>query len=200
MAWRHVEKTLGKPEFFFTTKIFFDFINIYCYFVTCMSTLLVFFGLVNLLVISETTEIFFMKENTNHMVHSKKMINKKVLLRERKRHTDRGVSSTPSVVLYWGGGYPLAGGYPPGLDLARVPFLPSRSRQGVPPRRGTPQQGVPPGPGQGAPIQGWMGVPPPCPRLDGGTPSAGPDRDTPPPPWPDLTGVPPQVWTDKVKI
>ena len=33
---------------------------------------------------------------------------KKVLLRERKRHTDRGVSSTSSVVLP-GGGYPLPG-------------------------------------------------------------------------------------------
>ena len=37
--------------------------------------------------------------------------NKKVLLCERKRHTDRSVSSTPSVVLYRG--VPLPGGTPP---------------------------------------------------------------------------------------
>ena len=30
--------------------------------------------------------------------------NKTVLLRERKRHTDRGVSSSPSAVMCWGGG------------------------------------------------------------------------------------------------
>ena len=62
--------------------------------------------------------------------------NKKVLLRERKRHTDRGISSTPSVVLTGGGGVPhpwlgggdlgthLSGpgqGTPPHLDLAGVP-------------------------------------------------------------------------------
>ena len=35
------------------------------------------------------------------------MDNKKVLLREHKRHTDHSVSSTTSVVLYWGGGYPI---------------------------------------------------------------------------------------------
>ena len=33
-----------------------------------------------------------------------KILNKKVLLRERKRHTDRGVSSTTSAALSWGGG------------------------------------------------------------------------------------------------
>ena len=38
---------------------------------------------------------------------------KKVPLRERKRHTDRRLSSTPSVVLFWGQGYPIADrGYP----------------------------------------------------------------------------------------
>ena len=38
------------------------------------------------------------------------MCNKKVLLRERKRHTARRVVSTPSVVLT---GYPPQAGYPP---------------------------------------------------------------------------------------
>ena len=35
--------------------------------------------------------------------------NKKVLLRERKRHTVRRVSSTPCAVLSWGRGYPITG-------------------------------------------------------------------------------------------
>ena len=54
-----------------------------------------------------------------------KKINKKVLLRERKRHTDLGISSTPSIVLYWGctpslvGGvpHPLAGGISPWQEV-----------------------------------------------------------------------------------
>ena len=38
---------------------------------------------------------------------------KKVLLRERKRHSTRCIASTPSAVLSWGRGTPsLAGGYP----------------------------------------------------------------------------------------
>ena len=77
-------------------------------------------------------------------------INKKVLLRERKRHTDRGVSSTPPEV-----GYPL----PP---LAR-------SDEGGYLRWGTPQQGYPPRPGltwvpqMGYPLpgSGWDTPPPP---------------------------------------
>ena len=44
-------------------------------------------------------------------------LNKKVLLRERKRHTDRGESCTPSVVLY--------GGYPPQSDLAGENLIPA---------------------------------------------------------------------------
>ena len=74
--------------------------------------------------------------------------NKKVLLRERKRHTDRGVSSTPSVTQ---GGVPppLArsdrGGTQGGHPLAGVPTPPARSdggdtRGGVSPSRGTPGQ------------------------------------------------------------
>ena len=38
--------------------------------------------------------------------------NKKVLPREPKRHRDRGVSSTLSVVPNWGGGTPCQGGVP----------------------------------------------------------------------------------------
>ena len=80
-------------------------------------------------------------------------LNKKVLLRERKRHTARRVVSTPSVVLPgypprqgttppWpdlaGGGVPDQGipqpGYPPsqGNPLARVPPPPSWTWQGTP--------------------------------------------------------------------
>ena len=63
-------------------------------------------------------------------VTGKQSINKTVLLRERKRYTDRGVSSTLFVVLYWGvGGTPPRvtpppsdlSGVPPHLDLAAVP-------------------------------------------------------------------------------
>ena len=61
-------------------------------------------------------------------------LNKKVLLRERKRHTDRGVSSTPSVILY-------EVGYPPPIGVP-----PGKVRWGVPkvgyPHRGTPQPGL----------------------------------------------------------
>ena len=85
--------------------------------------------------------------------------NKKVLLRERKRHTAHRVASTPYVVLTgyppvlaWGGyrvylgtpqpGYPQQGtshqgtllpGYPPRLDLAGYPPLPGWTWQGTPP-------------------------------------------------------------------
>ena len=38
------------------------------------------------------------------MYQSKTIPNKKVLLGERKRHTDRGIWSTPYAVLLWGGG------------------------------------------------------------------------------------------------
>ena len=48
------------------------------------------------------------------MTPFKRMLNKKVLLRERKRHTARRVVSTPSVVLT---------GYPPRPDLAGGGYL-----------------------------------------------------------------------------
>ena len=52
-------------------------------------------------------------------------VHKKVLLRERKRHTARRVVSTPSVVLT---GYP-----PPCPDLVMGGTLPGYPRQGTPP-------------------------------------------------------------------
>ena len=78
---------------------------------------------------------------------------KKVLLRERKRHTARRVVSTPSVVLP---GYPPPAGYPPILTwpggyLTRYPpggypvrYPPGGVPSQVPPRGGT-QSGTPPG-------------------------------------------------------
>ena len=90
--------------------------------------------------------------------------NKKVLLRERKRHTACRVASTPYVVLP---------GYPP---PARVP-----PRPGYPPSQGTPPPGYPPG-------WTWQGTP----QLDlAGYP---PCQGTPPPGYPprlDLAGYPP---------
>ena len=94
-------------------------------------------------------------------VNSVLFSNKKVLLCERKMHTDCGVSSTPSVVLYRGGdpllggtpcqgeGYPINGRSTSRLDLGR--YRPSE-------------------PGQVPPFQYWIfrdGYP--LPRLDGGT-------------------------------
>ena len=84
--------------------------------------------------------------------------NKKVLLRERKRHTARRVVSTPSVVLP---GYPPPGGVldpgtPPGGYLTRVP------PRGVPdpgtPPGGVPDPGTPPG---GTPLGGYPTWEPP---------------------------------------
>ena len=72
-------------------------------------------------------------------VKSNFICNKKVLLRERKRHTARRVVSTPSVFL---------SGYPPRPDLGGT--LP-----GYPPWQGTPRQGTPPG-------WTWQGTPPRC--------------------------------------
>ena len=94
---------------------------------------------------------------------SKKISNKKVLLRERKRHTACRVVSTPCVVLT---GYP-PGRIPPHPDLAGgVPYL------------GTPWQGTPHPDLAGGTLPGYpLGRVPP----GQGTPPAGPGR------------VPPQV-------
>ena len=91
--------------------------------------------------------------------------NKKVLLRERKRHTACRVASTPYVVLT---------GYPP--------------RQGTPPSQCTPMVRVPPWPGypSGHRVPPWPGYPPARvpPLARGvppgqGTPPAGPGRVPP---------------------
>ena len=91
------------------------------------------------------------------------MDNKKVLLRERKRHTARCVANTPYVVLT---------GYPPG----------GGTRSGTPPGG----SGYPPGgvPGQ---VPGGVWVPPPGGGTRSGTPggsgySPGGGTQTPPPP------------------
>ena len=79
--------------------------------------------------------------------------NKTVLLRERKRHTDRGVSSTPSALLYRGGGTP-----PPGYNTSVLTWL-----GGVTPSLpgGTPPQAPPPSDLAGVPPQSDLaGVPP----------------------------------------
>ena len=106
--------------------------------------------------------------------------NKKVLLRERKRHTDHDVSSTPSVT---------RGGVPP-IRVPPLGYPPARSDGGVPPCQGTPW----PGPmGVGVPKVGY----PPC----RGTPQAGPGQGTPhfgyPPGWTWPRYPPPKVWTDR---
>ena len=94
--------------------------------------------------------------------------NKKVLLRERKRHTARRVVSTPSVVLP---GYPPGGGtwpgYPPqGGYLTRVPPR-GGTWPGYPPG-GVPDPGNPPGgvPDPGTPPGGVPGPPLPPPGVD----------------------------------
>ena len=90
----------------------------------------------------------------------KPCFNKKVLLRERKRHTDRGVSSTtrwgtPLAKSDWG--VPKVG-YPP------LGYPPARSDRGGT-QGGVPPIGVPPS-------QVWLGVPkveyPPPARSNGG--------------------------------
>ena len=135
---------------------------------------------------------------------SKRTKYKKVLLRERKRHTARRVVSTPSVVLP---GYPPPGGVPSqipprgGTQSGTPRGYPVRyPPRGVwvPPPGGVPSQVFPP-PG-GVPGQ----VPPQGGTRSGIPPGGGPG--TPPAAswhsgkcckalW-DM-GTPPQVWTDK---
>ena len=102
--------------------------------------------------------------------------NKKVLLRERKRHTNRGVSSTP---------YVSQSGVPPG----QVWLGGGGTRGGVPPRRGT----TPARSDRGGVTQG--GVPPagyPHGQVWQGVPEVGYPRQGYP--WLDLAGVSPG-WT-----
>ena len=126
--------------------------------------------------------------------------NKKVLLRERKRHTARRVASTPYVVL---SGHPPQPGYPPGQGTppARVPPRPEYPPLGrvppptgpgrVPPRPGYPQPGyplgrVPPRPGypptRVPPPAGPGRVPPLAPWHSGKCCTALWDTGAPPPP------------------
>ena len=142
----------------------------------------------------------FLKETGDKYI----LINKKVRLRERKRHTNRGVSSTPSVVLM-GRGYPG----PPlsGPGWGEVP-IPDRGYPGTPPS----------GPGWVPPIwtwpggtHTWRGVPiPGGGRGYLGTPSSGPGWGGGTHPWWGYPGnpcldlarhpqsgpgqVPPQTW------
>ena len=122
-------------------------------------------------------------------------INKKVLLREHKRHTARRVVSTPSVVLT---GYPPLADYP----LPLLTWL-GGAMPGVP-YLGTPQAGYPsiltwPG---GYPLAGYpsgrvplLGRVPPCPDPAGGYPNwVPPWQGTPPAGYP-LGKVPPPGWT-----
>ena len=103
--------------------------------------------------------------------------NKKVLLRERKRHTARCVVSTPSVVLT---------GYPPHADLAwGVPCQGGTMLGGTLPGGTLPRGTLPGGTLPGYPPILARGVP--CP---GGTPPSWPGRV--PPPKLDLAGYPPR--------
>ena len=152
-------------------------------------------------------------------------VNKKVLLRECKRHTDRHLSSTPSAVLSlrvphprsrsrWRGVYPIPGpdggwGYPtPGPDRG-APSLEGDTRgsprcpdlAGVPP----PSDGVLPSKaGWGYPLPPGWGIPPPPPvwTWPGYLPCPPSDLAgvTPPPPQsgPGRGTLPPhpRVWTN----
>ena len=121
-------------------------------------------------------------------------MNKKVLLRERKRHTPRRISSIPSAVLSWGVHHPWLGGTPswgtPHSDLAG-----GSSSWGIPhaglgyPWEGIWDQSL----GYPRKGMGWVevlsdgdGVPPP-PRKDMGPMEVLWDED----------GVPLTVWTYK---
>ena len=103
--------------------------------------------------------------------HQKKVLNKKVLLRECKRHTARRVVSTHSVVLSW---LTLPPGWPPQLTepptLAGLTWPPSPAGLTHPPA--------------------WTDLTPPA----GLTWPPPPGLTSSPPSWTDLT-LPPQVWT-----
>ena len=103
------------------------------------------------------------------------LLNKKVLLRQRKRHTGRRVTSALSAVLFRGGGgwYPSPGRGIPHLWIGRGS---TPARDGAPPSR--PGWDMPP-------IQRW-GTPSPIQRWS--TPLSGPGWGTP---HLDLTGISP---------
>ena len=129
-----------------------------------------------------------------HRVHYND--NKKVLLRERKRHTTRRVVNTPPLVLT---GYPPSwpgqGGTLPGYPPSRVP-----SQPGYPPSRVPPSQGIPHPPARVPPTRvpplagypprldlagyppawTWQGIPPAAPWHSGKCCKALWDMGTPP--------------------
>ena len=137
----------------------------------------------------------------------KSVFNKKVLLRERKRHTDRRVASTRYVASVGGGGVPPSrsrwgGGHPP-----------SRSRWGgVPPSRSRWGGGAPPHPGPGGGRGAGQGTPPIQVQVEGGGvgwgtpphPGPGGGQGRAPPQsrsrwggWGAPRVPPPPMWTDK---
>ena len=145
---------------------------------------------------------------------TKSICNKKVLLRERKRHTNRGVSSTTQ----WGtpqpgltGGVPEVGytlGYPPGqvwlVGYPPLGYPPGQVWWGVP---RTPWPGLIGVPEVGYPLPGYTPpywgppptrVPPPLgyPHPPSQVPPTGPGSGTPPPPAGPGSGTPlPPGWT-----
>ena len=161
--------------------------------------------------------IFNLRVNT---LKTKNIKNKKVLLRERKRHTAHRVASARYADLSWGGvprlrsgggGVPIPcpGGYPVpcprGVTPSQVQRVPNPMSGGLPHPR---SRGYPiPGPG-GYPIPGPGGTPShfqgvPHPRVGGtqgttpssrpgrGPPHLRPEMGYPPPQHLDLVGVPP---------
>ena len=93
-------------------------------------------------------------------INSAKINNKKVLLRERKRHTARRVASNPYIVLT---GYSPPAGHPPGQGTPPQP--------GYPPWPGYPPPGYPPARvpplGRVPPSWTWQGTPPAAPWHSG---------------------------------
>ena len=88
------------------------------------------------------------------------MHNKKVLLRERKRHTARRIASVRYAALSCGGGYPIWGVAQPGLDGGGTPS----HVWGVPHNGGYPGQVLMVG---GVPQSGLDGGEYPIPGLGG---------------------------------
>ena len=103
------------------------------------------------LVVLWTQNSDWTKKSSPQITIVKLFTNKKVLLCERKRHTDRSVSSIPSVILYEVG-YPPVRVPPPGQVSWGVPkvgyppswYPPRPGLTGGYPRWGTPHWGTPP--------------------------------------------------------
>ena len=108
------------------------------------------------------------------------LLNKKVLLRECKRHTAHRIASARYATLSNGwGGYPIQSWW---WGVPGVPPSPSRPGWGYP---GYPHH---PDLGWGTPTQTWEGVPPPPLR---------PGMGYPPQTW---DGLPPPTSVDRLKI